>query len=342
MKKWPVAIFIGRFQPFHKGHLGVVRRGFTNAEHLIILCGSTNLPRTTKNPFTFAERETVIRGALSEEENARLLLRPIDDYPYDDPFWVREVQETLTQALAELHVEMKDVVLLGHKKDDSSYYLDLFPELNYLEIEDIDGISATPIREAYLTQAASAQTDPRLTDSVKAWLANFAETPDYRYLHAEYSAIAAYHQEWAVAPYPPVFVTTDVLLTYGDELLVVRRGNHPGQGQLALPGGFLEPQETLLNCALRELEEETSITRDWNLETYLQQVKCYSAPDRDPRGRLITHVFHFALPETLAKPSVKGGDDAALAFWLARDVLRAPDFFDDHYHVIREMLALSD
>lgn len=113
--------------------------------------------------------------------------------------------------------------------------------------------------------------------------------------------------------YPPVAVTVDlVVLTVRDDelsVLTVRRGEDPYLGQLALPGGFVRPDEDLDEAAARELAEETGISTE---RFHLEQLASYGAPDRDPRMRTVT-VAYIALAADL--PTPVAGSDAAEASW---------------------------
>jgi bifunctional NMN adenylyltransferase/nudix hydrolase len=71
-------VFIGRFEPFHRGHFAVVERALKLAQQVIILIGSANKPRTIRNPWTIAEREVMIRAAF-EHDSDRLIIRPLRD-----------------------------------------------------------------------------------------------------------------------------------------------------------------------------------------------------------------------------------------------------------------------
>lgn len=123
--------------------------------------------------------------------------------------------------------------------------------------------------------------------------------------------------------YPHPSVTTDCVIFGFDgiklKVLLVQRGIEPYKDRWAFPGGFLKMDEYAEEGALRELREETGLQR-----AYLQQFHTFSAPDRDPRERVIT-IAYYALVKL---QEVKGADDAADARWFALDEI--PPLAFDH------------
>lgn len=131
-----------------------------------------------------------------------------------------------------------------------------------------------------------------------------------------------------------VAVDLVVLTVRDDELavLVVRRGVPPHRGRWALPGGFVQDDEDLLDAAERELEEETGLD---SVRTHLEQLATYGSPRRDPRGRVVT-VAYLALVPRLATPTA--GSDAADARWSAvSDLLDDPRRLAfDHHQILAD------
>ena len=130
--------------------------------------------------------------------------------------------------------------------------------------------------------------------------------------------------------YPPFAVTVDlVVLTVRDgalQVLTVRRGAPPYEGEWALPGGFVHEDEDLPAAAERELAEETGLR-----SVHLEQLATYGAPSRDPRMRTVS-VAYLVLGPSL--PSPVAGTDAADARWTP--VLDAPRLAFDHDRILAD------
>lgn len=133
--------------------------------------------------------------------------------------------------------------------------------------------------------------------------------------------------------YPRPAVTADIIVFKNVGgiwlVLLIQRANSPFQGNWALPGGFLEMDETLEECAIRELEEETGIRG-----VKLEQLHTFSTVDRDPRHRTITTAFFGKTDDLTNKP--QAGDDASGVFWFPVKDLPALAF--DHKEMIEMAL----
>ena len=126
-----------------------------------------------------------------------------------------------------------------------------------------------------------------------------------------------------------------VILTVRDgalQVLLIRRGIAPYQGRWALPGGFVRPDEDLEETARRELAEETGLSSD---RIHLEQVATYGAPDRDPRGRVVSVAYLALVPDL---PAPVAGTDAASAGWVdAGEVLADPGRLAfDHHRILSD------
>jgi bifunctional NMN adenylyltransferase/nudix hydrolase len=94
-------VFIGRFQPFHKGHQFVINEALKQGQYVIILCGSAHQPRSLRNPWSVEEREQMIRSCFSSRDNQRIIIAPLMDVLYNDELWIRNVQQTIESIIAQ-------------------------------------------------------------------------------------------------------------------------------------------------------------------------------------------------------------------------------------------------
>ena len=336
-KHYHYLVFIGRFQPFHNGHKAVIEEALKRSNEVIILIGSANLPRSLRNPFSVAERTAMIKGAYSKDEAARIHCVALDDVLYNDTRWLQYVQAGVRSVTGDLR---SDIGLIGHSKDSSSYYLSLFPHWASISVPSYHNLSATPIRDSYLMGATP--TSERTPESTRKILDQFKKTTEYQQLHEEAGFIDKYKKQWESAPYPPTFMTADALVVQSGHILLVERRSMPGRGLWALPGGFVDPKETLFDACIRELREETRLkVPEPVLRGSRHSQHTFDDPYRSARGRTITQAFYFQLKnDAKGLPKVKGGDDAAQVFWLPLAELDSKKMFEDHYAIIMKMVGL--
>jgi len=128
----------------------------------------------------------------------------------------------------------------------------------------------------------------------------------------------------------PALIATDLVLIRDDgKILFIRRKNEPFAGKLALPGGFVEPGQTIAQAAIRELKQETGVEVD---QDDLICLGYFDAPDRDPRGRVIS--IAFGINDLDEATQAVAGDDAAEAVWLEPDEARKIGLAFDHAEIL--------
>jgi bifunctional NMN adenylyltransferase/nudix hydrolase len=331
-KKYDYSVFIGRFQPPHKAHIEAIQRALEFSQNVLIIIGSANAAQNIKNPFTDIERDKMICNALEATgvTSSRYSNAFVSDQLYSMNGWIADVQRVIKKRTS------GSVCLAGHHKDDSSFYLDVFPEYDFVEIGNIhDNLSSTAIREGLFEHKLVFDALP---NGVKDYLYNWVTTQEYERLRDEWNFIKSYKEQWSASPYPPTFVTTDAVVVQSGHVLLVKRRAQPGQGLWALPGGFLDSNETVFEGIVRELKEETKVKLPVRaLKDKISRVQVFDAPGRRLRGRTITHAGLIKLDDTADLPKVKGSDDAEVAAWFPLSDVEPSIMYEDHYDIIKAM-----
>lgn len=335
--EYDTAVYVGRFQPFHNGHLYVLSKALELASKVIVLIGSDNKPRSIENPFNSRERVAMIRSII---DSPCLEFQFIEDSLYDDNAWAIQVLDKVKDS--------GKTCIIGHTKDETSFYLKMFPQWKQIEIKNYHNISGTRIRNEYFG------ADQWWEDNVKnfvpkqvfEFLKDFRKRVEFQGLLAEYYAVTASKAAWANSPYPPIFVTVDAVVFYCGQVLLVKRKAQPGKGQWALPGGFIGEHERIEEACIRELYEETKIGL-FPSEVLSMKNDChvFDYPRRSVRGRTITHAYNFSTLVPLKRlgeklPTVKGSDDAEKAKWFPINFVlqHGVPLFEDHLDIIKKFL----
>jgi bifunctional NMN adenylyltransferase/nudix hydrolase len=299
--------------------------------------GSARQPRTYKNPFSFAERRQMIyeatRGLAME-----VVIESNTDTIYNDQAWAVRVQ-----GIVKKHATGKPRVgIIGHKKDDSSFYLDMFPQWGYENVELVEFLSAVDIRDLYFKRDVNMKFIKGVVpETTLEALEQFRTTPDYEQIIREREFIIEHNKQYAGLKYPPIFSTADAVVICSGHVLMIKRRAEPGRGLWALPGGYVNAKtdKTVEDAAIRELREETQIKVPAPvLRGSIVRSKVFDAIDRSPRGRIITHAFHIQLPDG-ELPKVKGSDDAEKARWVPIAEVRSEECFEDHFEIISHFVG---
>jgi bifunctional NMN adenylyltransferase/nudix hydrolase len=349
-KQFDYLIFIGRFQPFHKGHLHVVNEALKLSENVILVIGSHEKARSVRNPFTTAERAEIIfkcfPDLLTYERHSgerRLHLAPQHDHTYNDDRWIASIQASVNSIV---HARFKPgpikIGIVGYDKDHSTYYLKKFPQWELVEIAPVENYSGTRFREQMFALGLQDCSDHVFINEEHKAIINRIYDRELQGVLNDYDFVVKYKDAWAHAPFPPTFATVDAVVTQGGHILLIERGEPPGVGLWALPGGFVQQDETLETAVLRELYEETRLDIPRAvLKGCIEKSRTFDDPHRSDRGRTITEAYLLKLHEK-EMPVVKGSDDAKKAFWVpfADVVLNRDKFYEDHYHIIESMVGL--
>lgn len=339
--KYDTLVLIGRFQPVHIAHVELIHRAMSMCRQLVIIVGSTDLPPTFKNPWTYMDRRIMLTNAVNAARKSYVCEVSIEantDSMYNDAAWATRVQAIVSKY----SVNNETTAIIGHKKDESSFYLDMFPQWGFEEVELLQPLNATKVRDYYFSKGQVNMNF--LTGVVPVYTLGFLDrwkkTSTYTQIVEENEFISTYKRQYAALPYAPIFVTVDAIVTCANHVLMVKRKAFPGKGLWALPGGFLNANDpSILSAAIRELKEETSIKVPVPvLMGSITKSKVFDAIGRSTRGRTITHAFLIELSDTNL-PKVKGEDDAEVAKFIPYAEIRRDTCYEDHFDMSQSMVG---
>lgn len=333
-----LGLVIGRFAPLHEGHKLLLRSAAAQCDKLLVLIGSANQPRTIRTPWTYKERsEAILKwGAFPANQDnigRKLKTIPINDYAFNDTVWIKQIQTVVEAQQWQGIVENKDirlkglapqVILFGHEKDDTDY-LSWFPDWKYVSIQSTVKTSGTSERE-FLFKNHPDQLPKSVVD-------------DWNYFKKEAETFKNY-------PFPETlnFNCADAILECAGHVLLIKRKFAPGAGTWALPGGFKNQQETFLDCAIRELVEETNVRiPEKVLRGSIIQTKLFDSPKRGhgiPRNTLAVHI-KVSLDADGKLPRFAPADDAVEAKWVkVSEIGTQYLMFDSHDGILVNMGVL--
>ncbi|WP_411889288.1 NUDIX domain-containing protein [Yoonia sp. SDW83-1] len=347
-----LAVFIGRFQPFHAGHMDVVQNALTQADSLLMLVGSAYRPRSWKNPFTYAERAAFVR-ASTDEVGKPVATLPLVDTLYNDRAWTVNVRTAVTLHMrkAGLNPDKTDVVLTGFEKDKSSRYLGWFPTWQMLpadpHMHEGEIVSATDLRQELFF--GRGENTGRMAK--RYGLAQIAPVLDWMKKHPdavstvrdEGSFVLDYRERTAKAEevfgYPIPVNTADAVVVQSSHILMVERKMQPGKGQWALPGGHIDRGEQALDAAIRELYEEAGLDMPKGaMRGRLRERRVFDHPERSEKGWVRTEAFVFELQDKAKLEKIKSGSDASAARWVPITEITPDNIFEDHFDIIQALV----
>ena len=311
------------------------------AKQVVIIVGSANQPRTYKNPWSSKDRELMLQNVINEMsstmDECMIRVEHNIDTIYNDTAWAGRVQ-----AIVAKHTQPGDKIgVIGHKKDGSSFYLDMFPQWSYEEVPLIEPLNASSIRDLYFRADANMNFIRGVVPgSVYRMLVAWSG-PEREQIVRERDFVEQYKKQYSSLPYEPVFVTTDAVVICSGHVAMIKRRSEPGKGLWALPGGFLNAatDKSVVDAMIRELREETGIKVPAPvLLGSIKDSRVFDAINRSARGRTITHAFKILWPDG-PLPKIKGMDDAVKAEWIPISEIDSNVCFEDHFEIINHFLG---
>lgn len=222
-------------------------------------------------------------------------------------------------------------------------YLNNFPQWDFVEAKKVKLHAVTDVRESYFKFGIIPRTD-YIPEGTAQFLLGWIKTDHYHNIINEFSFNEEYKKQYAGLKHPPIFTTVDAVVIKSGHVLLVKRRSHPGKGLLALPGGFLKYNETLVDAVIRELKEETKLkVPPAVLRGSLKYHREFDNPGRSLRGRTVTHAYLFLLNNG-PLDKVKGSDDAGKAFWLPlhEALQQEEEYFEDHHMILTHLFSKID
>lgn len=375
-----VLFFICRAQPFTLGHKHNIDQALKMADKVVIIIGSAFRARDTRNPFTYEERKGMISRVYGNDPRISfepLRDYPYSDTMWAS--YVQKIVHAHQPHSARVGIigHMKDDTYYLNMFPQWDFVpvdsLGNDAELNatnvrqaYFEGSSFHKADGRRSLIDYVTQVTDCvpwavseflyefkygQKPENLKYAeLVSWSPDLSRgeispppnslTEEFGGLHTEWYHIKKYRSAWDKAPYAPTFVTCDCLVVKSGHVLLIKRKAAPGKGLWAIPGGFLNQGERIIDGIFRELKEETVIDVPQRiLRGSMVGMHVYDHPQRSMRGRVITHAGIVYL-EDGTLPKVKGSDDAAKAKWVPIDeVYKMQDmFFEDHFYIIEDLL----
>ena len=372
-------VYIGRFQPFHKGHKAIVDltvKMMKPGDTFTIIIGSADQQETERNPLSASQRKEMLSIEL---KGYPVTISTINDSPYNYDLWIEclcakmlgfksathddffEKQEDFIKGLSNICIvgmenveEYIDRIIKYYAYAPTEHFNLGINSHIFSELDTQTSVHGSSIRtlacsedKGHLENFYSVIKD-LVDEKVLAYLktVNFPLIVYNAYIKGiNYAASTG-------CKYNSCFMTVDNIVfdKFLDQVLLIKRKDN---GKLAIPGGFAEPYMNMKDNALRELEEETSITAKMLKDAFVKidelEPTFIDAPYRDPRSshkcNFVSAVYVWQSKVDALKnfiPYVKAGDDAIDTVWLSKEEcedLPAWRFHADHKKIICKLLS---
>ena len=372
-------VYIGRFQPFHKGHKAIVDltvKMMKPGDTFTIIIGSADQQETERNPLSASQRKEMLSIEL---EGYPVTISTINDSPYNYDLWIEHLCAKMLGFKSATHDDFlekqedfikgfSNICIVGMENVEeyinriTKYYTYAPTEhfnlgINshiFSELDTQTSVHGSSIR-AFI-RADDGRCPKRFYSDIKDFVSEkvlaYLKTVNFPLIVYNAYIKGINYAESTGCKYNSCFMTVDNIVfdKFLDQVLLIKRKDN---GKLAIPGGFAEPYMNMKDNALRELEEETSITAKMLKDAFVKidelEPTLIDAPYRDPRSshkcNFVSAVYVWQSKVDALKnfiPYIKAGDDAVDTVWLSKEEcedLPAWRFHADHKKIICKLLG---
>jgi len=354
-----MGVMIGRFSFIHRQHERTLQIMAAENDFILVQIGSANRCESKKNPHRYAIRAMIMTEVLKRlKPNGQFRVVALNDTLYNEDRWKTRVYAHGEQYAEQVGVHPERITLYGTDKDESTYYMNSFPQWKVKALDKVEDIDATRLREIWFK---AAQT---VSNGQNQSLKNYLVPEMYEYLRNVHKFNKPLQNDWHYLtvkepekykdyPYPDSLnvMCGDAVVECAGHILTVTRSGELGYGQIALPGGHKNKNETAFNAAIRELFEETNLrVPDQTVLNCVRQTKLFDHPGRTlssvPKSTLGVHIKIELWKGEF--PRAKGGDDAAHPTlpnggirWIPKyDIISGRvQMWDDHNDIVDDFTA---
>ena len=372
-------VYIGRFQPFHKGHKAIVDltvKMMKPGDTFTIIIGSADQQETERNPLSASQRKEML---LIELEGYPVTISTINDSPYNYDLWIEHLCAKMLGFKSAAHddfLEKQEDFIKGFSnicivgmENVEEYINRITKYYTYAPTEHFNlGINShifseldtqTSVHGSSIRAFACSKDRDHLKnfysvikDLVDEKVLAYLKTVNFPLIVYNAYTKGINYAESTGCKYNSCFMTVDNIVfdKFLDQVLLIKRKDN---GKFAIPGGFAEPYMNMKDNALRELEEETGITAKMLKDAFVKidelEPTLIDAPYRDPRSshkcNFVSAVYVWQSKVDALKnfiPYIKAGDDAIDTVWLSKEEcedLPAWHFHADHKKIICKLLG---
>jgi bifunctional NMN adenylyltransferase/nudix hydrolase len=331
-RQYQLAVYITDAQPLTVVDKFCIDEALRVADRALVILADSVAFKSPRHPFD--RTESIAQLLLMSRIGDSLSVRDVPNHNYNEPQWITEIQRIVQEVLPtpQYRLNSKKVVLIN------SAHADKFPDWDVHRGDLPQCPSKAEILADFYEDWNHALFVPR---EIQSRLRTFRESAGFKPLQEEHE----YYKTYDPKKYDVTMVTADAVVVCAGHILMVTRKFAPGKGTLALPGGFLNQKEWVLDGIIRELKEETRINvSKSDLVGGLKEIKFFDNPTRSARGRVITFAGLIELPlGPQGLPVVRGTDDAKKAQWipLAQVLGDREKVFEDHAEIIAALVGVQ-